>query len=96
MKYRLKKDLPFVKAGDDKVNIENHSLNSEFIVSYTDANGKFYTCIVPINNAHLWIEEIKPREFEIILFADGSIAEYIKGEYIINKMQEIIKVTENL
>ena len=73
MKYRLKKDLPFAKAGDNAVEIENHSLNSEFIVSYRDANHKHYSCVIPANNAHLWIEEIKPREF-LLHFTDDTFS----------------------
>ncbi len=108
MKYKLKKDLPFAKAGDNTVQVEKHSLNSEFLVKYADANNKYYSCVIPLNNAHLWIEEVKPREwYELIDKEDtmrhslrfktyAEAKQVAKGSNLFPEELEVIKVREVL
>ena len=58
MKYILKKDLPFAKAGE--------------IVDFLDGTieAKSCQCDVPSLFVNIWIEEVKPREVYIEFFKD--------------------------
>jgi len=60
MKYRLKKDLPFAKAG------EIVDVNDEadlWTVRPLDAKKDYPVCDIPENAKEEWIEEVKPREW---------------------------------
>jgi len=65
MKYRLKKDLPFAKAGE--------------IVNYKDLGGDAINielnglcCYIPNIVKGFWIEEVKPREWWVTEHRDHS------------------------
>ncbi len=80
IKYRLKKDLPFAKAGAE-VTIGVASS----IGLYQYDNGKVNVAENQIE--HLvnegWIEEIKPREFELHFDETGTITYIVENNLII-------------
>ena len=70
MKYRLKKDLPFAKAGDkifqDEINLKYY-VNNNMGLFYVGSD---------INQllSEGWIEEVKPREFYIEIRKSDGVA----------------------
>ena len=68
MKYRLKKDLPFAKAGTELV------LKGEDRIRPSGAE-EYLICItedLPRLIKEGWIEEVKPREWEVYEY-DGKL-----------------------
>ena len=77
-KYRLKKDLPFAKAGAE-VRFDNKTFNFE---AYSEEfNGQWFP-FAPSMQTDLisrgWIEEVKPREFWVLKNHRGLSAHYDK------------------
>ena len=80
MKYRLKKDLPFAKAGNDIQIIEMADDSKCLQINYdacfnTSGNLNYYR--FPLTDAVAlredgWIEEIKPREWWVNLYGVGE------------------------
>ena len=82
MKYRLKKDLPFAKAGIDVYNFNaNKNFNEgdeEVNVPLTNTDIYKLTFVTPNQMIYIgqlselisrgWIEEVKPREWDVILW----------------------------
>lgn len=65
MKYILKKDLPFAKAGDIiAVNDESNIWTVRPISAEIDCP----LCDIPEDAIDEWIEEVKPRELYVELF----------------------------
>ncbi len=73
MKYRLKKDLPFAKAGAE-VHLFPENLLYKRLALFND--GTYPYCIVGSDEIDLWIEEIKPREFYVTIFPNEQINVY--------------------
>ncbi len=109
MKYRLKKDLPFAKAGSE-VGLRASTANW---VVYPDSKRRdlCYFIGYNYNEGDLfdagWIEEIKPREFELYfdtcgdlekVFCDGKKIKIDHRKQAVSKpvYSEIIKATEVL
>lgn len=69
MKCKLKKDLPFAKAGDI-VTLVNEGRRVE-------ANG--YQCDIPTEWSS-WFEEVKPEVFWVNKYANGNIFIYSKED----------------
>ena len=66
MKYKLKRDLPFVKTSpypQDNEGLQIIELEHKFLVKFTDCNYYIWQTDIPKNNAHLYLEEVKPREW---------------------------------
>lgn len=80
MQYRLKKELPFAKAGDKVYQdlcknfmVSTHNLG-ELKIGYEDDKQRLAS--------EGWIEEVKPREFELHLDDSGSITRILmRNEY---------------
>ena len=68
MKYKLKKDLPFVKAG------ELLSFTEQTICIHTHRTFKYYFDRSELQNliSEGWIEEVKPREIWINLYENNQ------------------------
>ena len=64
-KHLLKKDLPFAKAGAE-IKIVQNLLSDKFISIYLPGKGN-PQCYIPFSEKDDWIEEIKPREFFIVI-----------------------------
>ena len=93
MKYRLKKDLPFAKAGAEVIVNLALGVCVEYDGFIADSDGlnlkntrKYYIGDLYELLNEGWIEEVKPREFEIT-FADGG---YITRVRELNADNEII------
>jgi len=69
MEYRLKKDLPFAKAGKEIKFIRGNLEYPNITIELGTDNCLRVWCgnIEPILDDG-WIEEVKPREFEIAVF----------------------------
>jgi len=82
MKYKLKKDLPFAKAGAEVIIGTAGSID---LCQYN--NGKVN--IAENHIEHLvnegWIEEIKPREFELHFDETGAITYIVENNLMICK-----------
>src|SRR5574343_50077 len=103
MKYRLKKDLPFAKAGNiiERIEISNTAMRSYDVVNHKEIR---IWLNEESDNDHLinegWIEEIKPREF--YLFDDTQSSEKIfyntieeaKADLAQWAVKDLIKVRE--
>ena len=78
MKYILKKDLPFAKAGA----IINHIVNDGLTIQ---VNNRY--CDICLANKDEWIEPIKPRRIRAFFNEGGTINAYsgdvIKGENVV-------------
>ena len=82
MNFRLKKDLPFAKAGDAIDKIRSSSGTEE--LSYVQIGN--CKCQIPDRvNIFDWIEEVKPREWYIIncpdpfyLFSEKEMKDNLK------------------
>lgn len=66
MKYRLKKDLPFAKAGTEIV-LHVSNLGYPHLTVERQADGYLHIWCRTWQTYDAWIEEVKPREFEIQL-----------------------------
>ena len=65
MKYRLKKDLPFAKAGTEvALNYDSNIWTVRPLTTKIDCP----LCDIPEDVRNEWIEEVKPREWEVILW----------------------------
>lgn len=92
--YKLKKDLPFAKAGTKL---------DEFVHS-TEGNHAFigigtYRCQIPEKNVVDWVEEIKPRRFVLLIKDDilQKVEPFRTKNQLINKFcnyDELILVEE--
>ena len=86
MKYRLKKDLPFAKAGEEirfriggyteiHMSQENRIECSQKTLDMLLANG--------------WIEEIKPKEFTLSIHTNGAYRlTYVDGDDLYGAMHK--------
>ena len=97
MKYKLKRDLPFAKAGD------NVEVNPGGCIPFANySSGTFSTSEEYIDKLikEGWIEEVKPREWELWLDKDGCVTATSKEccipIHVGNICKEIIKVREVL
>ena len=75
-KYRLLKDLPFAKAGAE--------VGVELAISVRGKDN-FLTWIGDPKDLESlidegWIEEVKPREFEVTLNKNGSLVKFFNGK----------------
>ena len=102
MKYKLKRDLPFVKTSpypQDNEGLEIIELKDKFIVKFTDCNYYIWQTDIPKNNAHMWIEEAKPREWYVLECENPGLlweSEAIKAQLRKNPNLKFIKVREIL
>ena len=87
MKYILKKDLPFAKAGETISYLVNDGLTIRI-------NNRY--CDICLANKDEWIEEVKPRTFYINRMKSGElIAYYLEHNAREDSVQsETIKVVE--
>ena len=94
MKHRLKKDLPFAKAGEEiKVNDDCDIWTVRPLNIEIDCP----LCDIPKETRDEWIEEVKPREFYVELYKDSLKPSDVSDN--INYLREdarftIIKVRE--
>lgn len=72
MKYRLKKDLPFAKVG--KI-VDVNYVADLWTVRPLDAKKDYPVCDIPENAKEEWIEEVKPREWDVLVF-NNKISSY--------------------
>ena len=75
MTYRLKKDLPFAKAGTHAYSRMLHDYDGYrcYRININSNNSKeCYVVETPIDEFNEWFEEVKPREFRISLDAYGK------------------------
>ena len=104
MKYRTKEKLPLVKVGTE---VEIFSKGCVPIAIYNGVKDiSISEEYIPILLKEGWIEEIRPREFEIHLDADGFFQAFINNGYsyvatyskspFIPKPIQIIKVRDVL
>lgn len=105
MKYRLKKDLPFAKAGTRVWGyLENPFLRKGMQVfvkstdckqgNHPDDRGLIYIGIYDELIVGGWIEEVKPREWYVALYGLGEFIVGYKNKFESDK--ELIKVQEVL
>ena len=95
MKYKLKRDLPFVKTSpypQDNEGLQIIELEDKFIVKFIDCNYYIWQTDIPKNNAHLYLEEVKPREFWIEIQTTGTFVQTCKDD--LDNEGEVIKVRE--
>ena len=88
MKYRLKKDLPFAKAGVE-VNYIPYDYNEQFGI---EKDG--YMFIAPIDEMAGWIEPVEPREWVIPLSIISSTWEQYLNIKVSPEDDKMIKVRE--
>ncbi len=93
MEYKLKKDLPFAKAGTrvDEI-LHRRGNNTLSFIRIGDCK-----CYLDANKAHIfdWIEEVKPREWWLgVNDVDDTSFPVIDRKDIGNGYDEYIKVTE--
>ena len=99
MKYILKKDLPFAKAGAEVV-FNDKSLCFEVKSDRWSSDSGDYKFVGHSNKSSLikdgWIEEVKPRTFYINKTKGGELFAYYKEENAIDVggSTETIKVVE--
>ena len=100
MKYRLKKDLPFAKAGTTVV-VGGHTqyISVDGLTIGDNSNQSRRPNISDLIVTG-WIEEVKAREFELGLDKDGCVTATSKEccipIHVGNICKEIIKVREVL
>ena len=63
MKYKLKKDLPFAKAGTE-IGIEKDQTSTKDAILIR-AGGEIYA--IPRDDMGLWIEKVEPREWDLYI-----------------------------
>ena len=92
MKYKLKKDLPFAKAGSNVVVLASPTTRYKRIQVSDSLSAPM--CELHEDQVPLWIEEVKPREWHI----SESNLEYFDKQYREDYYPEIkyIKVKEVL
>lgn len=90
MRYRLKKDLPFAKAGE-VIDLVNDGKSIQYRGFQCDIKGFEGT----------WIEEVKPREFILVLDCSGNYVAHFPTTYTVHEVvnrfatsHQIIKVRE--
>ena len=96
MKYRLKKDLPFAKAGEEVWTDSFHIyIKGNVRMRGTDRKEDIYLGLLSDLVDNGWVEEVKPREWEVNEWM-GDI--YNKGSIIMTTADQIqpkrIKVRE--
>ncbi len=69
MKYRLKKDLPFAKAGEE-VYLKPEDLLYKRIALFDRTTYPY--CLIVNDKIDFWIEGIKPREWWVNLYDVGE------------------------
>jgi len=103
MKYKLKKDLPFAKAGEE-VYLKPEDLLYKRIALFDRTTYPY--CLIVNDKIDFWIEEIKPREFWVVrrynigivtgFDSESSAVAYIKQtgnslQYQITKVREVLE-----
>ena len=100
MKYKLKKDLPFAKAGEG-VYLKPEDLLYKRIALFERTT--FPYCIIVNDKIDFWIEEVKPREWWVVIgshigimtgFETEKLAVAYQHEICEPKDLTIIKVRE--
>ena len=75
MKYKLKKDLPFAKAGDDII-VGKTPMRKTIGIDFTMGEPTVFSAITTGDLEYLladgWIEEVKPREWWEVEFQDAG------------------------
>lgn len=99
MKYRLKKDLPFAEAGT-KVQFLYASVKLSNVECYLNAGNNVTFRVTDEDEVGRlfkegWIEEVKPREWKLLL-VNGKPYDYSYAPIESFDKQEIIKVREVL
>jgi len=70
MKYKLKRELPFAKAGE-RITIDR--INEKYSeIEKLGGNGLY--CQILHKDFDEWIEEVKPREFDLSFSSNGLLA----------------------
>lgn len=95
MKYRLKKDLPFAKAGEE-IKVDDDC--DIWTVRPLNIEIDCPLCDIPKETRDEWIEEVKPREWWLIPNTLPAFEPYaIKGaDADISGYKGVIKVREVL
>ena len=94
MKHRLKKDLPFAKAGTE-VEIINSAINI-LTIKPVNAKTEYPICDIPREVKAEWIEGVKPREWTLLKAHNGQIANATEGFGMFNSSEKFAGISEKI